>query len=251
VSRVQSIERAFAVLGALTDGPSGVTEVAERVGLPKSTAARMLASLAREGAVEQGPGDTRYRLGARIETLATSLVATRSVAAVARPHLTELAASIGEAAGLSIPDGREVHYIDQVDTPNPVGVRDWTGSRIPMHAVSSGLVFLAHRSAATIERYLAEPLLALTERTTTDPDVLRERLRAVALAGYAWVHDEFADGISSVAAAIADASGEVVAAVHVHGPSYRFPPAGRDATIGLNVATTAARIARSLRQGLA
>jgi DNA-binding IclR family transcriptional regulator len=248
VSRVQSIERAFAVLTALTDGPIGVTEVADRVGLPKSTAARMLASLARGGAVEQVPGETRYRLGGRIETLATGLVATRSVVVVARPHLAELAASIGEAAGLSIPDEREVHYIDQVDTSNPVGIRDWTGSRVPMHAVSSGLVFLAHRSTAAIERYLAEPLLALTPRTTIDPEVLRERLRGVALAGFAWVHDEFAEGISSVAAGIADASGEVVAAVHVHGPSYRSPPPGRDAALGLHVATTATRIARTLRQ---
>ena len=69
MSRVQSIERAFAVLAALTDGPIGVTEVADRVELPKSTAARMLASLAREGAVEQVPGETRYRLGPRIEAL--------------------------------------------------------------------------------------------------------------------------------------------------------------------------------------
>src|SRR5207247_9145630 len=65
-----------------------------------------------------------------------------------------------------------------------------------------------------------------------------------------WVHDEFAMGISSVAAGIADASGEVVAAVHVHGPSYRFPPAGREAALGLVVATSAARIARALRQAV-
>src|SRR6185369_7708105 len=96
MSRVQSIERAFAVLGALADGPVGVTEVAERVDLPKSTAARMLASLAREGAVEQVPGETRYRLGPRIETLATGLGTTRSLVAIARPHLAQLAASLGE-----------------------------------------------------------------------------------------------------------------------------------------------------------
>ena len=252
MSRVQAIQRAFAVLAALTEGPVGVTEVAERVDLPKSTAARMLATLAHEGAVEQVPGGTRYRLGPRMETLATGLGTTRSLVAVARPHLAELAASLGEAAGLSFPDGREVHYVDQVDspTPNPVGIRDWTGSRVPMHAVSSGLVFLAHRPAAAIDRYLAEPLTALTERTVTDPTAVRDRLRAVALAGYAWVHDEFAMGISSVAAGIADASGEVVAAVHVHGPSYRFPPAGREAALGLVVATSAARIARSLRQAV-
>jgi len=248
VSRVQSIERAFAVLAALTDGPIGVTEVADRAELPKSTAARMLASLAHEGAVEQLPGETRYRLGPRIETLATGIVATRSLVAVARPHLVELAASIGEAAGLSIPNDRDVHYVDQVDSANPVSIRDWTGSRIPMHAVSSGQVFLANASAATLDRYLAEPLVAMTARTITDPDLLRERLRTVAVGGFSWVHDEFAEGISSVAAGIADASGEVVAAVHVHGPSYRFPPPGRDAGVGRLVVTTAGRIGRTLRQ---
>src|SRR5262245_39934763 len=159
----------------------------------------MLASLAREGAVEQVPGETRYRRGPRLEGLATGLRTTRSLIAVARPHLAELAASLGEAAGLSIPDGDEVHYVDQVDspTPNPVGIRDWTGSRVPMHAVSSGLVFLAHRPVWSVDRYLAGPLETLTERTITDPVVIRERLRAVALAGYARVHDEFAMGISS------------------------------------------------------
>ena len=66
MSSVQAIGRAFAVLGALADGPLGVTEVAERAGLPKCTAARLLATLAHEGAVEQVPGETRYRLGPRI-----------------------------------------------------------------------------------------------------------------------------------------------------------------------------------------
>src|SRR5919108_1011018 len=87
MARVQSIERAFAVLGALADGPVGVTEVSDRVGLPKSTVARLLGSLVREGAVEQLPGDARYRLGGRLVTLAASIVPTRSLIAIARPHL--------------------------------------------------------------------------------------------------------------------------------------------------------------------
>jgi DNA-binding IclR family transcriptional regulator len=249
VSRVQSIERAFAVLGALTDGPIGVTEVADRVALPKSTAARLLVSLAREGAVEQVPGDTRYRLGPRLESLATGLVATRSVVAVARPHLAELAASIGEAAGLSIPEGDAMHYVEQVDSDHPVGVRDWTGSRIAMHAVSSGLAVLALSPRARIEAYLDRPLERFTDRTMTDPSPLRARLQRIQLEGYAWTNGEYAEGIASVAAGIADAGGEIVAAVHVHGPSYRFPTAGRETTLGLQVAATATRIARSLRQG--
>jgi DNA-binding IclR family transcriptional regulator len=249
VSRVQSIERAFAVLTSLTDGPIGVTEVADRAGLPKSTAARMLASLAREGAVEQVPGDTRYRLGPRIDALASGLVATRSLVAVARPHLEELAASVGEAAGLSVPAGDLMHYIDQVDNDHPVGVRDWTGARITMHAVSSGLAVLALRPPDAIERYLAGPLERFTERTMIDPDELRARLRKAQLDGFAWTAGEYTDDISSVAAAIADASGEAVAAVHVHGPSYRFPTPGRESANARAITAAATAIARSLRQG--
>ncbi|HEX5149582.1 MAG TPA: IclR family transcriptional regulator [Candidatus Limnocylindrales bacterium] len=248
MSRVQSIERAFAVLGALADGPIGVTQVAERARLPKSTAARLLASLAREGAVEQVPGDTRYRLGGRLATLAAGVVPTRSLARLARPSLVDLSAEVGEAAGLSVPDGDLVHYVEQVDTPNPVSVRDWTGSRLPMHAVSSGQVLLAFRPAAALERYLQRPLERFTELTLVEPDALRERLREVRRDGFAWAREEFDRGISSVAAPIADASGEVVAAVHLHGPSYRFPAVGEEAATAQRVVTTAARIAGSLRQ---
>src|SRR3954451_19268177 len=141
MSRVQSIERAFAVLGALADGPVGVTEVADRVDLPKSTVARLLASLGREGAVEQIPGERRYRLGPRVSSLAASIRPTRSLIDVARPPLAELSRAVGGAAGLSVPDGRAVHYVDQVDSPHPVAIRDWTGTRVPMHVVSSGQVF--------------------------------------------------------------------------------------------------------------
>lgn len=248
MSRVQSIERAFAVLGALTDGPIGVTEVADRVALPKSTAARLLVSLAREGAVEQVPGETRYRLGPRLESLATGLLATRSVVAIARPHLAELATSIGETAGLSIPEGDAMHYVEQVDGVHPVGVRDWTGARIAMHAVSSGLAVLALSPRPRIEAYLGRPLERFTDRTMTEPAQLRARLQRIQLEGCAWTDGEYAEGIASVAAGIADANGDIVGAVHVHGPSYRFPPPDRDTDLGIQVATTATRIARALRQ---
>ena len=248
MSRVQSIERAFAVLGALTAGPIGVTEVAERVDLPKSTAARMLASLVREGAVEQLPGESRYRLGPRIETLATGLGATRGLAETARPHLTELAAMIGEAAGLSIPETDAMHYVEQVDSDHPVGVRDWTGSRIAMHAVSSGLAVLALWPRPRLDAYLDRPLERFNERTMTDPTELRVRLQRIQLDGHAWTNGEYAEGIASVAAGIADASGELVAAIHVHGPSYRFPEAGTETRIASAVIETAARLSARLRQ---
>jgi DNA-binding IclR family transcriptional regulator len=250
MSSVQSIRRAFDVLEALGDAtaPLGVTDVAERARLPKSTAARMLATLAAEGAVEQVPGDTAYRLGPRLVRLTGGFSLNRSLTAIARPVLVELAAASGEAAGLGVPDGDQVHYIDQVDTPNPVLVRDWTGARAPLHAVSSGQVLLAFRSAAAVDRYLTRPLERVTERTLVDPDAVRERLRDVRRHGYTWAVEEFDPGISSVAAPIADASGEVIAAVHLHGPSYRFPPPDRMAALADLTVTGAARIAAGLRE---
>src|SRR3990170_4031298 len=98
MSSVQSIRRAFDVLSALGDGPLGVTGVADRARLPKSTAARMLATLVDEGAVEQVPGDTSYRLGPRLITLAGGFSLARSLATIARPTLNDLAQASGEAA---------------------------------------------------------------------------------------------------------------------------------------------------------
>jgi DNA-binding IclR family transcriptional regulator len=245
VSRVQSIERAFAVLGAVSDGPIGVTDVADRVRLPKSTVARLLASLVREGAVEQVPGESRYRLGPLVTTLASASSPERQLIAAARPALEALAASLGEAAGLSVRDGREVRYIDQVSVEHEVQVRDWTGTRAPLHAVSSGLVFLAWAERAEAEAYAAAGLERLTARTVSDAPALVRRLDAVRHDGYAWVHDEFADGISSVAAPIV-VKGSVRAALHVHGPSYRFPPPRGSDRIGRQVSDAAARAARAV-----
>ena len=249
VSRVQSIERAFAVLEALGDGPLGVTELAARVRLPKSTVARLLAALATEGAVEQVPDGTHYRIGSRLVSLGARGRPTRSLIALTRPHLVGLAGAIGEAAGLSVPDAGLVRYVDQVDSLQPVGIRDWTGTRLPMHAVSSGLVMLAHLHPAEVERFLAGPLERFTASTVTDPDLIRERIRRARLEGYAWTRDEVADGISAVAAVLTDGDGEVIGALHVHGPSYRFPEAGAGSAdrVAAEVVAAAARVSESLR----
>ncbi|MBI2782262.1 MAG: IclR family transcriptional regulator [Chloroflexi bacterium] len=248
---VQVIRRAFAVLRALAGGPLGVSDVATAAHIPKSTAARVLAALAAEGAVEQVPGERRYRLGPDLLSIASGLGETWDIVAIARPTLVDLAAELGEAAGVSIRDGWTVQYVDQVEppNPNPVQVRDWTGTRIPLHAVSSGQVFLAQLPAPVLSRYLAEPLEAFTPATLTDATALLERLRQVRRDGHAWVRDEYSIGLSSVAASIVDARAEVVAAIHVHGPSYRFPNPGDEDRIAGAVRAAAARIGARLRAG--
>ena len=172
----------------------------------------------RLGAVEQSGAGNEYRIGHGMVDLAAAAIPGRNLISVARPHLAELVETLGEAAGLAVLDVNDVVYLDQVNVDNPVQLRDWTGERLRPHMVSSGLVLLASLSEPERERYLAGPLEAATPRTTTDPAELRRRLEAVAARGTEWTVDEFVTGISSVAAPVKGAGGQVVAAVHAHGP---------------------------------
>jgi DNA-binding IclR family transcriptional regulator len=95
-----------------------------------------------------------------------------------------------------------------------------------MHAVPSGLVFLAEWPATAVDGYVARDLARLTPSTVVDPEQLRSRLEDVRRSGYAWGLEEFAEGINSVATPVRDARGNAVAAIHVHGPAYRFPAQG-------------------------
>ena len=143
MSGVQSIERAFAVLRALATGPAGVTDLADRTGLPKSTVSRLLAALEREGAVAQAGSGGHYRLGPVLAELAPAAAPDLNLAALARPHLAELTRVTGETSGLAVLDGGEVVYLDHVDSEEAVTVRDWTGERVAAHLVPSGLALLA------------------------------------------------------------------------------------------------------------
>lgn len=242
MSTVQSIDRAFAVLRSLTSGPAGVTQLAEQVELPKSTVSRLLSTLEELGVVEQVTAGGNYRIGPGLIEIATAVMPGRSLVAAARPHLVELARRTGEAAGLSVPDGRMAHYVDQADSDNQVQVRDWTGERIVMHAVSSGLVFLAWAEPSFVDAYLKGPLQAFTSRTITDPATLRRRLAEIREAGFAWVFEEFSDGANSVAAPIRNQRGDVIAAIHSHGPAHRFPGTRSADEVGALVVASANRL---------
>jgi DNA-binding IclR family transcriptional regulator len=242
---VRSVERAFDILEAVAAGPLGVTDIARQTGLAKGTVARLLSTLELEGAVVQD-ADSRYRLGPRLAGLAERVTIGRDLIEAARPELERLAEQVGEAAGLSVAEGARVRYIAQVSTAHEVQVRDWTGTTAPMHAVSSGHVFLAAMSRDELRALLPSRLAALTPLTTTRRSVMERRLADVRRTGHAWVRDEFADGITSVATAVVDRAGARVAAVHVHGPSYRFPRPGSEETIVDDLTACARRISGRL-----
>jgi IclR family KDG regulon transcriptional repressor len=242
---VQSLERAFAILEEIAQRPAGVTAIAERVRLPKSTVARLLATLEAVDAVERFDG-ARWRIGPGVAALTSAVSPERSLITIARPFLADLVAELGEDAGLGLPDGNEILYVDQVESDNPVQVRNWTRIRAPMHAVPSGLVLLAEWPEDALTAYLGGELAALTRRTMTDASRLRMRLADVRRLGYAWGFEEFAEGIDSVAAPVRDARDKAIAAIHIHGPAYRFPQRGEEDRIAGRVMEATRAVERAL-----
>lgn len=232
---VQSIDRAFLVLRALVAAPAGLTELAGRVGLPKSTVARLLATLEELRAVSREDDGKTFRVGMGIVELAGAIDASAALGAAMMPRLTGLAAAVGEAAGFSVPTGYSMHYLVQVESPNAVQVRDYSGLTVPMHIGPSGLCLMARWPAEELDRYLDRPLESYTPHTVIDAALIKKRLEEIRDTGHCWVFEEFAEGISSVASPVLNGEGRVLGAIHVHGPAYRFPPSGMTDNIARQV----------------
>ena len=125
-------------------------------------------------------------------------------------------------------------------------MRDWTGTLAPLHTVPAGLLFLTTFSDVELDRYLAGDLVASTDRTITGPKAIRRRLADIARVGSVWVYGEFSADLNSVAAPIFGADSRMVAALHVHGPSFRYPAAGRADAVAALVRDMAARLSARL-----
>lgn len=243
---VQSIERAFTILRSLSLGATGVTNLSERTGLPKSTVSRLLSSLEFERAVSQ-LDDGTYELGEGIGELGNSLRSGQNAVEIARPHMIELMEMTGEAVGINRFDGNVVRTLLQVDDPaSSVVVRNWTNEPTPAHAVPAGLAILAYSSRATQNAFLDQEFEQLTDNTMTSPTELRDRFAQIRDDGYCWVFEEFTNDINSVAAPIADPNGRITMALHVHGPAFRFPEDLDQDELGTRVAATAQRIEAQL-----
>jgi DNA-binding IclR family transcriptional regulator len=246
---VQSVDRAFAVLRRVADAPGGISDIARGVDLPLSTVARLLGTLEALGAVVRIGNTSTYGIGAGIRVLADAIDASQTLVSRARPVLAELVARTGETSGLSVLEGDEVVYLDHVETAHEVTLRDWTGTRLPLHLVSSGLVLLAAQPADVVAAYLDRPLEHPTARTISQPARIKRRLAAIRRSGVVWTIGEFDIGITSVAAPVVDARGATVAAIHCHGPTYRFPGDGDVDAVAAHVVDAARKLGASLESG--
>ncbi|HSR22580.1 MAG TPA: IclR family transcriptional regulator [Candidatus Eisenbacteria bacterium] len=217
-----AIDRALAVLGVLAEAsqPMGVTEIARRVGLPKSVVHYHVSALVRNRYVEARP-DRRYGLGYAALKLGRGSYSNLEMRARALPHMRALHHDTWETVTLSALVGRERVYVDQLVSPQEIKLAVELGRPFPLHAGASGRAIMAFLPQDAREALLSEPLERLSPHTVVDPAALRSLLETVRESGLAFSRSERQEGAASVAAPVFDNHG-VAGALSVCGPEYRF-----------------------------
>jgi DNA-binding IclR family transcriptional regulator len=221
-SGVQSVDRALTILEVLARvGEAGVTEIAAELGVHKSTAFRLMATLEAHRLVEQNEGRGKYRLGVGVLRLAGATSARLDVVQEARPLCRQLAADTGETVNVAVLSERSALYLDQVAGSSALQSHNWVGQHIPLHATSNGKVLLSGLEPKRLSEVLGQ-MPAYTSATITRKTALRRELERVREQGYAVAVDELEVGLTAAAAPIRNAHGDVVASVSVSGPTFRL-----------------------------
>jgi IclR family acetate operon transcriptional repressor len=220
VRHVAAVERALAVLDALSDGAPelGTNEIARRTGINASTVSRLLATLAGAGVVEHVAATGRYRLGIRLLQLGNSVLARLDMREVARPHLRTLVERTGETATLSAPGEHDAVTVDFVQSASSVQSVARVGRPSVAHATATGKVMLAFGAADPAPG----PLKAYTKRTITNRERLGAELDRVRRVGFAEAMGEREEHLNAIAAPVFSAHGELAAIMGVQGPALRF-----------------------------
>jgi DNA-binding IclR family transcriptional regulator len=214
----QAIDRAAQILLRLVESDEAVTltGVMEETRLPKSTAARLLRALERNGLAQRRQGGG-FRPGPALVEYARRDTSVGDLATLAWPFLERLGQATGETANVAIPTPRGVARVAQVDSNHPLGAGNWVGSRIPIHASSMGKVFMAFGAAQPPFGRLAR----LGPNTITNMDELLAELDRVRREGYATTWEELEAGLCSTGAPVRGSRGTVIAAISVSAPTVR------------------------------
>ncbi|MDX2160290.1 MAG: IclR family transcriptional regulator [bacterium] len=201
----------------------GVSDIAHALGIAKSSAHDLVASMAQIGLLTQGE-DGRYRLGWKLVELSEILLETTELRAVARPILERINDTYQETIRLAILDHGKVCYVDTLDGMQPIRVAaSGLGSHLYPHCSGVGKVLLAHQPSTLVERTIAEQgLPRFTESTITTLEALRAELDATRQRGWGIDNGEIIADLRCIAAPIRNHSGRVVAAVSMSVPAFRF-----------------------------
>ncbi len=247
--RTRSLARAVALLHAVADRSAGssASELARVAGLPRSTVTRTLRTLADSGLVEEAPDGAGWVLGHELVRLARGADPHRRLVDASRLPLARLRDRSGESALLAVPYGRPgMEILLQLDPDRHVGVADWVGADVPLHASSAGKLVLAELDDAELAAWLdANPLASFTEKTVTDLETLQGELGRVRRQGWAELVDELENGLTSISVPVLSPRRSLVGIVGVSGPTFRLPR-GRRRELVPETQATAAEIERAL-----
>jgi IclR family acetate operon transcriptional repressor len=216
----QSIDRAAQVLVHVleTADPPTVGALSTRLGLPKSTASRLVGALERQGLIQRGDGGGVLVPGTVLQRYARRETGDAELVELAAAALDRLAQASGETINVGVPSLGAVELLDQRDSRHFLGSPNWVGRRVPAHGSALGKVFYAYGALPVPHG----PLEPLAPHTVPSADELG--LDDVRAHGYAVAVEELEPGLWAVAAPVRDASGAVVAALSVSGPTVRLPP---------------------------
>lgn len=216
----QTLAKGLLILETVAQGHHGrgarLVDISQQLGIHKSTAHRLLATLVMLGYVEQDADSDRYRLGLKLLSLSTSLLESVEVRSQASALLNELMLKTKHAAHLVVLDLKtgEAVYIDKVDSPQPVRMYTYIGIRFPANCTAAGKAILAH-----LPQHQLQPLLNNLQRQTPNsivsPEVLQAELEQIRLRGYSTDDEENAIGIRCMGAPIFDHLGRVIASISI------------------------------------
>jgi IclR family transcriptional regulator, KDG regulon repressor len=229
-----------------TEYEMGISALASRLGLAKSTVHRLASTLVEYDILEQNRETGKYRLGLALFELGTLVRRKMDVMNEAQGQIHALADLTGETVQVAILDHLSVLYIRIRESRQAVRMSTGLGSRAPAHCTSVGKVLLAHQPAEVIQQVIDNGLKRYTDNTITDAEALRQELASVRSRGYAIDDEEIEHGLRCVAAPIRDHSGRVTAAISVAAPVQRMTKKNLQSTIP---SVTAAADAISRRLG--
>jgi IclR family transcriptional regulator, KDG regulon repressor len=222
---LQTIQKASEVL-ALFDREHtewGVREVAEKLKTAKSSTHDLMSSLAQVGFLQKTE-DGRYRLGWRLVTMSETLLFTTELRKESRPVLEELAAQYQETVHLAVLDATQVVYVDKLEGKQAVRVELTSlGARLYAHCSALGKILLAYSSEEEVRRIIQTAgLPRFTPNTITDEEELFQALTKIRKQGYAYDLEEILPELCCVGAPIYNYTGQVIAAISMSIPAYRF-----------------------------
>lgn len=218
---VQSIDRALDIIEVLSESQKemGVTEIAERVGLHKSTAHRIISTLAARGYINKTDKGA-YKIGLQLIEAVSCYINSLELQTEARPYVAQTTAELGLTAHLGVLDGDQVVYIEKMDVFSNVRMYSQIGVRVHAYSCSLGKCLLSNYSAAQVRRIMANcSFIKFTKKTLGSIDELIADLELVRRRGWAIDDEEAEMGHRCIGAPIYDYRGDIIAAISASGPT--------------------------------